>query len=102
RDRQVRLENPSYRTIPLKALAQLAAFMKVTDEALERVTQPVLVIHGKHDHTAPVACATEIAKRTHARRTKLLERSYHLIAADVERDIVAEEVRAFLRQTEAE
>jgi carboxylesterase len=102
RDPRVRRENPSYRTIPLKALAQLAAFMKVTGEALERVTQPVLVVHGKHDHTAPVACATEIARRTRARRTKLLERSYHLIAADVERDIVAEEVRSFLRQTEGQ
>ncbi|MEO6776816.1 MAG: alpha/beta fold hydrolase [Kofleriaceae bacterium] len=101
RDRQVRHDNPSYRAIPIKALAQLAAFMKVTAAALDRITQPVLVVHGKHDHTAPVACAAEIARRTHARRTKLLERSYHLIAVDVERDIVAEEVRAFLRQTEA-
>ncbi|MEO8549191.1 MAG: alpha/beta fold hydrolase [Kofleriaceae bacterium] len=97
RDPVVRKENPSYRSIPTKALAQLAAFMRVADEALDHVTQPVLVVHAKHDHTAPVACATEIARRTHARRTKLLERSYHLIAADVERDIVAEEVRSFLR-----
>jgi carboxylesterase len=100
RDPVVRRKNPGYRSIPLKAFAQLAAFMKVVDVALDRVTQPVLVIHGKHDHTAPVACATEIARRTHARRTKLLERSYHLVADDVERDIVAEEVRSFLRQTE--
>jgi carboxylesterase len=102
RDPIVRRENPSYRAIPTKSLAQFAAFMKVADAALEAVTQPVLVIHGKHDHTAPVACAIEIARRTHARRTKLLERSYHLIAADVERDIVAEEVRSFLRQTTGE
>ncbi|MEP6863737.1 MAG: alpha/beta fold hydrolase [Deltaproteobacteria bacterium] len=100
RDPEVRRTNPGYRSIPLKALAQLAAFMKVAEAALDRITQPVLVIHGKHDHTAPVACATEIARRTHARRTKLLERSYHLVASDVERDIVAEEVRSFLRQTE--
>ena len=64
------------------------------------VTQPVLVVHGKHDHTAPVACATEIASARTRARIKLLERSYHLIASDVERDIVAEEVRSFLRQTE--
>jgi carboxylesterase len=100
RDPEVRRTNPGYRSIPLKALGQLAAFMKVADLALDHITQPVLVVHGKHDHTAPVACATEIARRTNARRTKLLERSYHLIASDVERDIVAEEVRSFLRQTE--
>ncbi len=102
RDRESRRENPSYRAIPMKALGQLAAFMHVVDDSLERITQPVLVIHGKHDHTAPVACAAEIARRTHARRTKLLERSYHLIAIDVERDLVAEEVRSFLRQIQGE
>lgn len=97
RDPIVRKENPSYRSIPTKALAQLAAFMRIAGDSLEQVTQPVLVVHAKHDHTAPVSCATEIFERTHARRLKLLERSYHLIAADVERDIVAEEVRSFLR-----
>jgi carboxylesterase len=102
RDPIVRRENPSYRAIPTKSLAQLAAFMKIADASLEQVTQPVLVVHGKHDHTAPVACATEIARRTRAQRTKLLERSYHLIAADVERDIVAEEVRSFLRRNTGE
>ena len=102
RDPVVRRNNPGYRSIPLKSLGQLATFMHVTSDALDQITQPVLVVHGKHDHTAPVACAAEIAKRTHARRTKLLERSYHLIANDVEKDIVAEEVRSFLRQTEAD
>ena len=102
RDPIVRKENPSYRAIPTKALAQLAGFMAVVDASLEQVTQPVLVVHGKHDHTAPVACALEIARRTKAQRTKLLERSYHLIAADVERDIVAEEVRSFLRRNTGE
>ena len=97
-DANVRRENPSYRAVPIKALAQLAAFMKIADASLDQIKQPVLVIHGKHDHTASVACAVEIARRTHAVRLKLLERSYHLIATDVERDIVAEEVRSFLRQ----
>jgi esterase/lipase len=58
----------------------------------------VLVVHGEHDHTAPVACATRIAGRTRAVRLRILPRSYHLIAADVERDIVAAEVIDFLRQ----
>jgi len=98
RDRRTRRENPCYDAIPTRALAELATFMKVTDDALERVTQPVLVLHARKDHTAPVACAAEIAKRTHARRTRILERSYHLIAADVERDIVAAEVTTFLRR----
>jgi esterase/lipase len=45
-----------------------------------------------------VACAKTIAERTHAVRTRILPRSYHVIANDVERDIVAAEVIHFLRR----
>jgi carboxylesterase len=98
RDPKARADNPCYPAIPMKALAQLAAFMRVADEALPRVAQPVLVLHAEQDHTAPVACAAHIAERTRARRLRILPRSYHLIAADVERDIVAAEVIGFLRK----
>lgn len=97
RDARAKAENPSYRTIPTRALSQLVEFMSVTDEALPRLTQPVLVVHATQDHTAPVACAHRIAERARARRVRILPRSYHLIAVDVERDIVASEVTTFLR-----
>lgn len=99
RDPRSKAENPCYDGVPTRALAQLMTFMKVTDDALPEVTQPVLVLHATQDHTAPVACAQRIAERTHARRVRILPRSYHLIAVDVERDIVAAEVVDFLRKT---
>lgn len=112
RDRRVRAENPAYAAIPTRALAELAAFMRVVEGSLEHVVQPVLVLHGAHDHTAPVACAHRIAERVgrtsnprgpqtarmHPVRTRILPRSYHLLAADVERDIVAAEIVDFLRR----
>ena len=98
RDRRVRAENPCYTAIPAGALGELARFMTVVDGELTRITQPVLVIHARRDHTAPVACAARIAEQTRAIRTRILDRSYHLIAADVERDIVAAEVIDFLRR----
>jgi carboxylesterase len=97
RDPRAKAENPCYTGIPTKALAQLTAFMKITDDALPKITQPVLVMHATQDHTAPVACAHRIAERAHAKKTRILPRSYHLIAVDVERDIVAAEVTSFLR-----
>lgn len=97
RDERAKAANPCYDGIPTRALAQLMTFMKITDEALPRVTQPLLVLHATQDHTAPVACAHRIAERAHARRLRILPRSYHLIAVDVERDIVAAEVTQFLR-----
>ena len=97
RDRRVRAENPGYDRVPIRALGELLAFMRIVDAALPRIESPVLVLHARRDHTAPVACAARIAERARARRVRILPRSFHLIAADVERDIVAAEVIAFLR-----
>lgn len=97
RDRRVRAENPCYGAIPTRALGHLLAFMRIVDDALPLVAPPVLVLHGARDHTAPVACAARIAARARAARVRILPRSYHLIAADVERDIVAAEVARFVR-----
>jgi carboxylesterase len=99
RDKQTRVENPCYDRIPLRALTELAAFMRVVDESLHGVKQPLLVLHGQQDHTAPVACAYRLAQRAHAERLRIFPRSYHLLAADVERDLVATEVIDFLRRT---
>lgn len=98
RDRRARAENPSYRAIPTRALGELLAFMRVVDAELAAVTPPVLVIHAEHDHTAPVACAARIAERTRAEAVHILPRSFHLIAIDVERELVAAEVIRFIRR----
>lgn len=98
RDKRVKRENPCYPAIPVKALGELLAFMQVVTDALPLVTQPVLVLHATQDHTAPVACAKTIAEGTRAVRMRILEQSYHLIAVDVERDIVAAEVTQFIRR----
>jgi carboxylesterase len=96
RDRRVRAENPGYASIPTRALGELLAFMPIVDAVLPELRLPLLVLHARHDHTAPVACAARIAERAHARRIRILPRSYHLIAVDVERDIVAAEVTGFV------
>ncbi|HET7502167.1 MAG TPA: alpha/beta fold hydrolase [Kofleriaceae bacterium] len=98
RDRRVRAENPGYRAVPTRAFGELVAFMRVVDAELPRIAAPVLVLHGRRDHTAPVACATRIAARTRTRNVRILPHSFHLIAVDVERDIVAAEVIDFVRR----
>ena len=96
RDRAVSRANPGYNAIPTRALAELMTFMTVVDDALPAITAPVLVVHAEHDHTAPVACASRIAAKTGG-RVEILPESYHLIAADVERDRVATLVTDFLK-----
>lgn len=97
RDPRAKAANPAYPAVSTRALAQLVAFMGVADAALPAITQPVLVLHATQDHTAPVACAHRIAERARARRLRILPDSFHLIAVDVEREIVAAEVIQFLR-----
>ncbi len=98
RDDRVRAENPCYRGFPVPALAQLLAFIDVVDAALPQVRVPALVMHATQDHTAPVGSAHRIAARLGSpeRPTlRILAESYHLIACDVERDLVAAEVGAW-------
>lgn len=97
RDRAARAANPCYRAVPIAALASLVEFMGVVDDELPAIHTPLLIVHARRDHTAPVASARRIAERASARplRTRLLDQSFHLIAVDVEREIVAAEVSAF-------
>jgi carboxylesterase len=99
RDREMQRQNPCYRAVPVRALHQLVAFMGEVDRSLPRVRVPTLVIHARNDHTAPFACSQRIAATVGAETVKhrALERSFHLIAVDVERDLVAEEVATFVR-----
>jgi carboxylesterase len=97
RDPAMKGRNPAYGAIPVRALHELVEFMDVVRAALPEVRVPTLVVHGRRDHTAPYPCSEEIAARVAApiKRHRALEQSYHLIAMDVERDLVAAEVGDF-------
>ncbi len=95
RDPAVKANEPGYKRVSTKGLAQLCAFMRVVDGELESIRAPLMVIHSQQDHTAPIACALRIASAGHAQRLRVLQHSYHLIAVDVERDDVVAECRQF-------
>jgi carboxylesterase len=98
RDRAMKRQNPCYRAVPVRALHQLVAFMGEVDRCLPRVRVPTLVMHARDDHTAPFACSQRIASAVGANTVehRALARSYHLIAVDVERELVADEVARFV------
>lgn len=99
RNPDAKRDNPSYRKLPVRALGQLLAYMDVVDAALPEVRAPLLVLHATQDHTAPMASALRIARRVATApaelRVRILPESYHLIAIDVERELVAAEVGGF-------
>lgn len=97
RDRRARRENPCYRVLPLRGMLTLAGLMDRVRGRLAEIERPLLVLHGQRDHTAPPACARYLAEHVSSPevRLRMLPRSFHLIAQDVERDVVAAEVAHF-------
>jgi carboxylesterase len=88
-------------TIPLAATESLLALLeREVRPGLEAVGAPALVVHSRRDHAVPFACSGELARRLPCAEKLALERSFHIVPLDVERELVAERMIRF--QTEAE
>ena len=96
-DEAVKAENPAYSVLPVAGVAELATLMRAARAELGKVGCPSLILHGKNDHTAPPECAAALHRELASvdKTLFMLERSYHLVSVDVERDLVAEQVLGF-------
>jgi len=93
----------SYRAMPLSAVLELLRFQAVVRGEIGRVTQPALLLHGRHDHSVPLA-NLELARRSLGSRlieSHVLERSWHVVTLDYDRDEVARLAADFLARVEA-
>jgi carboxylesterase len=92
-----RMQRPTYDRIPLRAIAELVDLQRRAWTWLPSVGQPVLAIHSRQDHTAPLS-NVELLKAAlgDLRRTVILEDSYHVITVDREKEHVASEVNRFV------
>jgi carboxylesterase len=99
-DKEMQRQNPCLRAFPLSSLQSLLLLMAETRAALPAITAPTLVVHGRQDHTVPLEDAFELtgALGSPVVERLWLERSFHLVALDVERSRVAEAVTKFLTQ----
>lgn len=97
-DLEVRSRHPGYRHVPLRALLNLLILQGHTRDAADAVTQPTLVMHATNDHTAPLDAAREFFDRlaTPDKTMVVLERCFHVITVDCERDLVIAELERFL------
>jgi carboxylesterase len=93
-----RRRNPCMDGVPLAAVAELALLQKHVDHLLPGVAAPAMIIQGALDHTVTVAGARRLARRIGSGPAPvvLLERSWHLVGIDVERDRCAETAAEFL------
>jgi carboxylesterase len=85
-----------------KAAMSFAAVISLSDlqahvrTRLGEVQAPTLLMHARQDHTAPFACMAKLAGGLGTPRAEIrqiaLERSFHVITLDVERQMVFDAV----------
>lgn len=89
--------SPSLRGFPYPTLAELVALQDEVALLLPHVRAPLLLLHGRHDHTAPVTYADRVAQRVASAQVEqvVLPRSFHIIAHDLDRERACAEVVRF-------
>lgn len=89
-----------YDRVPTRAVYQMLQFTRRARKALGSVSCPVLIIHGRNDHTAHPDNARMILDNIGSREKELvwLERSYHVITIDLERDTVYAKTLQFIKE----
>ena len=100
-DNDARAIHPSARLMPLSAVFELLKLSAAVRPRLKQIIQPVLIIHGRHDHTCPMRHNVDfLMKRLGSRekRAVILEDSFHVITVDREKERVASEATAFIHR----
>lgn len=91
-DTVMRRDNPSAAAMPMSSLLSLLDLMEHLRPHLEEVRAPALLAHSRRDHTAPFASMEAIARGLEAGGTPVkqlvLERSFHVITLDLEREVL--------------
>jgi carboxylesterase len=92
-----RYERKAYRWVALSTAASLFGALPELRKLLPRVTAPALVVVAQHDHVVPAQDGIDAYKLLGSREKELLllERSFHVVTKDVERDLVSARVSAF-------
>ncbi len=89
--------NLGYSHFPVRLFCEMSHLIRKCKQALPRVVSPVLVVQAEHDDVTSPRNAQYILGRVGSERRELLllKNSYHLVAADLERSLVAERLQKF-------
>jgi carboxylesterase len=90
----------AYNRLPTAAADQVLRYVKKAKDALPWVTAPILVMHGRNDHTVHPSNADYIFENVGSTDKELvwLERSYHVVTLDYDKDVVAERTLGFIKE----
>lgn len=93
------VQSASLRVFPFSAIAELGALQSDVRGRLGHITAPLLLLHGRYDHTAPLAHSERVAQAVGSERVRrvVLPRSFHIVGVDLDQAQVCAEVVAFAR-----
>jgi carboxylesterase len=103
RDPEALARHPGTDRMPLASVVNLIRLQRQVEAQLPRVEAPLHLIYSRKDPVVDPRNASRILERVSSpRRTvRYLERSFHVITVDVERDEVARECVGFLQRLES-
>lgn len=103
-DPETRAASRSYPGMPLAAVLELLRLQAVVRTELGRITQPVLLLHGRHDHSVPLANLELLRRKLGSRAVEahVLEQSWHVVTVDRDRDEVGRLTAAFLARLDGD
>jgi carboxylesterase len=86
--------------MPVAAVAEMAAMLRVVRSALPTIRQPVVVFRSGVDHVIRRSNARKLLDRIGSQRTELVAcpRSFHVVTLDHDAPLVRERVLAFARE----
>jgi carboxylesterase len=97
-DPAARRNHLTYPAQPVHAAISVQRAGAIVREELGRVRCPALIVHGARDRVCPVSNARRVLALLGSshKRLVILPRSRHIITRDLERALLASELRAFL------
>lgn len=92
-----RARNPGFDKIPYASIYELARLQDFVRPRLPAIRVPLLLLHGRHDHAAPVQDSARVSQAVSSKilRRVVLPHSYHLLARDLDRQQVRDEALHF-------
>ncbi len=91
-------DSPSLEGFPYPALAEMCGLQDEVAGLLPHVRAPALLLHGRYDHTAPVAQSEQVSQALGSARVEreVLPRSFHGVGLDLDRAQACEAVVRFV------
>lgn len=95
-----RYDELSLPALPANAAFELVALQKDILKQLTKITNPIIMLHGRHDKVAPLS-NLKLVKNLVASdivETVIFNRSYHVLTMDIEKETVANTVVDFFEK----